>query len=144
MRLRTTQTALGIIWLVGVLFLVVIVAIQTTVVYTDLGAAVWQWFLPHVAPTTCIVVASLFYDKIRKTKKIDSRKFWIALLICVVHIIAVGAFLLVQVQVEPSEEGHALTELAVLDNANFVLPFWQGLLDIAFMVFFFTRSTTAK
>jgi hypothetical protein len=143
MRLRTTQTALGVIWLVGVLFLVVIVAIQTTVVYTDLGAAVWQWFLPHVAPTTCIVVASLFYDKIRKTKKVDSRQFWIALLICLVHIIAIGVFLIVQVQVEPPE-GRALTELAVLDNANFVLPFWQGLLDIAFMVFFFTRSGTAK
>jgi len=143
MRLRTTQTALGIIWLVGVLLLVVLVSIQTTLVYSKLSAAVWQWFLPHVAPTTCIVVASLFYDKIRKSKKVDSRKFWIALLICVVHIIAIGAFLLVQGQTR-DPEGHALTELAVLDNANYVLPFWQGLLDIAFMVFFFTRSGTAK
>ena len=137
MPYRRSQSVIGVTWVVGTVFLGALVFFQTSNYYSDLAPAVWDWFIPHVAPTLGLVIAGIVARWDAPARAARPLLFWVTLLVAVAHLSAVGVAL--AGQVPAADQLEPLEELTHLSNASRFLGVLQGALD-GLLAYFFVRG----
>jgi hypothetical protein len=134
MTLRRGRIVLAVVWGIGFIIPMLILAIQTYVgtVYHGKESEAWNWFAPNIVPTIGLIVATFTataFETAKADKAVAMPFFILTLLLSMLYVIAfISIFLLEPLTNSPP--------LETLKRSSLFLGIIQGLVTTTLGVFF--------